>query len=339
MVETIALTNKFKNRLINLLKVGVKNKIFIPRSIDVRKSFSVFQKNKQVIADEIKGFMRLIEQLSFRQRQIDDLKDHVKENQNLNIRYLVTFPKEFPDYNKLREIFLEIQEKAGMKKLYLFFGKSESFNIIKSYIDNLDKSKEYILVLEMDFEYRVLYPLLEGDIKNRFSEIVFIYRDWRENKDNFTYVIRQAEKNQDLFHMAFVPIDLNIYGNKDIFSTILICKGFKSVSLVDTEFKKYFIKWKKPSVVKTRKQKINESRWVNDDIMSYENQHKKGCLCFGKDNLKGLLKKQDIKSIITYHDLEVLSKTYSKAKTDLKVKDSLLSLDTIKPILVSLKLQ
>ncbi len=336
MVEAITLTNQFKNRLNNLLEVGIKSKNFNPDSIDIRKSFSVFQKDKQVIADEIKGFMRLIEQPKFKQRQIDDLKNHIKENLGLVLRYLVTFPKEFPDYNKLREVFLEIQEKAGMKKLYLFFGKSESFETIKSYIDKLD-SKEYVLVLEMDTEYRVLYPILKESL-NKFNEVIFVYRDWRENLDNFTYVIRQAEKNQNLFHMAFVPVDLNIYGNKEIFSTILICKGFKSISLVDTEFKAYFIRWKNPRKVKTREQKINESRWINDNSMSYQEKHKIGCLCFGKDNAKNLLKQQDIKSVITYHNLEVLSKTYLQAKTDIKVKERLLNLDAIKPILVSLKI-
>ena len=166
-----------------------------------------------------------------------------------------------------------------------------------------------------------------------------MYRDWRKNIDNFTYVIRQVEKSQNLFHMAFVPVDLNIYGNKEIFSTILICKGFNSISLVDTEFKAYFSRWKKPRKVKTKEQKINESRWVNDDLMVYQEKHKTGCLCFGKSNAKNLLKQQDIKSVITYHNLEVLSKTYLQAKTDTKIKEKLLSLETIKPILVSLKLQ
>ena len=74
--------------------------------------------------------------------------------------------------------------------------------------------------------------------------------------------------------------------------------------------------------------------------MSYDEKHNPNCLCFGGSNTaEKVMKDCGIKEAVTHHDLEVLSKTYSKAKQSQEFKETLLNLETIKPILVSLKLQ
>jgi len=338
-MKTIALTCLYKNRLDKLNENGIKKRNFNPDSIDITKTFISFQKDNKMIFDEVQGFMRLIENPSFLNKQKNWLKNKIQENKNLNHRFLIRFPEKFTDFNKLRNIFIDIQEKAGMKKIFLFFSVSENYGSIKEYLKNLDKSKDYVLVLDMAMEFEVLKPLLENNIGNS-DELVLLYREWTDYKDNFSFVIRQAQKSPEILHMAFTPLDLNIYGNKDIFATALICNGFKSVSFIDTEFKKFFVKWKNPRRVKTHKQKVDETRWVNEEMMSYDKKHNQNCLCFGtENNAEKVMRDYGIKEAVTYHNLEVLSKTYTKAKQNQKFKEELLNLENIKPILVSLKLQ
>jgi hypothetical protein len=337
-MQNIALTSLYKDRIETIKKSGIKNKKFNPDSIDITKTFTFFQKDNKRFTDENLGFMRLLENPSFVKSQENWLRKKLKENLNLQNRFLIRFPDEFSDYDKLRDIFLEIQEKAGMKRFYVFFGISESETSIFKYVKNLDKEKKYTLVLDMSMKFEVLKPIVEKYIDS--FEIIFLYRNWNEFKENFAFVIRQAQKNQDVLHMAFVPVDINAYGNKNIFSTALICNGFKSISLVDTEFKKFFFKWKNPRRVKSHQEKADETRWVNEKVMSYDDKHNPNCFCFGKDKTaKQVMKDCGIKEAVTYHDLEVLSEVYSKAKVNQKFKEELLNLESIKSILVSLKLQ
>ena len=250
-MKQISLTTPYKNRLGVLKTNGINSKKFNPDSIDLTKTFNSFQEDKKKIFDEKKGFTRIIKNPAIKKQLENWLIKKLNENISLNVRFLVGLPVNFSDYDGLRDTFLEIQENAGMKKLYVFFGISEDEKSINNYVKKLNKEKKYILVFDMAMEFEVLKPILEKYIE-AYSEIDFLYRNWDENKENFNFVIRTAQKNPEKLHMAFVPVDLNDYGDSDVFSTILICNGFKSVSLVDTEFKRFFSKWRNPNKIKTQ---------------------------------------------------------------------------------------
>ena len=205
-MKQIALTSLYKDRIENVKKSGIKNKKFSPDSIDITKTFSSFQKDNKRFTNEILGFMRLLENPSFVKSQENWLRRKLKETPDLENRFLVRFPDEFSDYDSLRDVFLEIQEKAGMERFYVFFGISESEISISKYIKNLDK-KKHTLVFDMSMKFEVLKPIVEKYIDS--FEIIFLYRNWDEFKENFSFVIRQAQKNPDVLHMAFVPVDIN----------------------------------------------------------------------------------------------------------------------------------
>ena len=180
-MKEIALTSLYKDRLEVLRKAGIKNKEFNPDSIDITKTFTSFQKNNKKIYNELLGFSRLLDNPSFVKSQEDWLKKLLKENPDLKHRFLIRFPTKFSDYDKLRDVFLGIQENAGMKKLYVPFGISEDEVSINKYIKNLDKTKRYVLVFDMSMRFVVMKPLVEKYIQD--FEIVFLYRNWNEYKE------------------------------------------------------------------------------------------------------------------------------------------------------------
>ena len=335
MTEPISLTKNFRNRFNKTKKAGLTNKNFIADSFDFTRTFSSFRKNNKQIFDEVKGFMRLIENPRFASRQSKDLKKELQYF-NGNFRYLIRFPDKFPDYNALRNVFNVIQEKAGMTLMFVSAGKKETFEAVDNYLDTLEK--KFVLVLDMVMNPRDLQKLIDKYI-NVCEEIVLLYRNWDDNKRNFDYVIKTATANKEKLHMAFVPVDLTSFGDGKLFATALICSDFKSVSLIDSEFPRYIFKHiKNRKTERTQKELIETSRGVNAELMCLDSKHRDNCTCFGNNlSVEETTNKCGVKETITFHNVEDLSKVYKEIKADDKVKKKVFELDSIKSLLNSLK--
>lgn len=334
-VQPIALSWTYRNRLVDASTIAIRSKHFSPDSIDIGKTFSNFLENKQVIKDDEKSFMRLIEKPKFKKRVWIDLGKKAQLCIGLNCRFLVRFPETFPDYNLLRDTFKEIQENAGIEKNYVFIGINETFVVIDNYLKSLNE--DYVLVLDMAMEYETFRQLMKKYIGK--CEIVLLYRNWKKYKKNFKLAITTSNQYPDKLHMAFVPIDMNSYGDKQIFSTVLIASGFNSVSLIDTEFKPY-IKIKRGNKPKNMREKLDFAVWVDEILMEYENRHNNACSCCDNQDIGELARRigiNGVKVLATHHALEVLSKEYIKAKTNSTARNNLLKLDSVTSMLATLE--
>jgi hypothetical protein len=323
MTEPISLTLKWKKRL-DKVNNGLYSQGSNPNfdSIDFTKScnFTKLSQNNN----------------SYIQRQVTWLKERMQENEGLNCRFLLKLPDGLTNNNQLRDIFLRVQTESRMPILYIFCSSDENEEIISNYIDNLDNGFRYCLVLPISMEGDVLSNLTEKYLDKNNFEVIHFYEDWIENIDNFNYIIRLAERIPERLHMAFVPVDINKYGNGKIFSTILIAKGFKSVSLTDPEFKNYF----SPFVgrrIKTTVQKVNDGRWTSRDGVCYETLHPIYCNCLGIEaDINRLAEQFGVNEIITFHGIKTLLEKYQLIKINPSEKQEILQTQQARVILTTL---
>lgn len=334
IIQPIALTWTSKNRIDEIRHNGVKQVNFTPDAIDIFSKFTIFNENNIVINDDLRGFKRLIEQPGFVLRQVNGLKKKLKECQGLYCRHLVRFPDIFSDFNNLRNVFRKIHKDAGLSKTFVFVGRLENYEIVDNYIDTLHE--DFVLVLDIGMKFSQFSKLLNKYI-SICKEVVLLYRNWDENKETTRLAINLANANPEKMHMAFVPVDINSFGDGEIFSNVLICNGFKSVSIVDSEFKAY-IKRKKTSKPKTISEKLSFSKWINEHFMEYETAHNPSCNCFGKQDAISMCKKCGIAKAITHHNFEVLSNAYLTAKSNPEERKKLLELESVRALINSLKL-
>lgn len=326
MTEQIALTLQWKKRLDEINNLGIKNKSIKLDSIDITRKY------------DTKSFQKLISNEKFLKKQITWLSNKVTENQDLNCRFLLKLPEGLNNNDELRDLFLDMQVNSGIETPHIFCSSDEDENVILDYIKNLISKIKPVLVLPMSMDEDVLSNIIQKSSDKEKFDIIFLYEDWKENVDNFNYVIRLSERVPEKFHMALVPVDINKYGNGNILSTILIAKGFRSLSLIDTPFKLFFSRWvgnKKKSIL----DKIKEIRWISKNSVAYEEEHPINCNCFGSDlDINDLAKKLGIKSLVTFHDLEVLSDKYKKIKSSQEEKEKVLQTQEAKIILTALNL-
>ncbi len=327
MVEQIALSLQWKKRLDKLKNIGINNKNFNPDYVDITRDY-----NK-------KSFQKLISNEKFLQKEITWLSNRVSENQDLNCRFLLKLPEGLGNPNELRDLFLDMQVNSGIGTPHIFCSSDENEDAILDYINNLNSKIRPTLVLPMSIDGDVLSNLIQKSLDEEKFDIIFFYENWEENIDNFNYIIRSAERVQDKFHIAFVSIDVNKYGDGYVLSTILIAKGFKSLSLIDTPFKLFFSRWvgnKKKSV----EDKVKESRWIkNSNLTAYEEIHPSNCKCLGVNpNINNLAEQLGVKILVTFHNLEILSKRYKKIKEIQEEREKALETQEAKIILTALNL-
>lgn len=333
MTEIISLTSIYKKRLKEINDIGIKNKNFKANSFDFTRTFSKITKDKKSFYNEIDGYNRLLEDKNFVSRLIKDLKSKVNGFKG-NFRYLPEILDKFPENNKLRDVFISIQKNSGIKDSFIPVSKKETFEVVDDYLDGIEG--EFILVLDMEMKFKDLSRLLNKYLV-QCKEIVLRYKCWSENKENFNFVLAKSKNNPEKLHMSFIPI--NIYPNKkdnDLISTLLICSNFKSVSFVDSEFPKYLyphIKNKKSN--KTPLEKLKSSQWVNSDLMCFSIEPEKEDNLF-KIPLTKLIRKVDFKSIITFYNLEKLSKEYLEIKKDINKRNEILNLESMQSLIKSL---
>lgn len=329
----IALTLQSKKRISNLLNFNLSQKLFDYNAIDITKDYN--SKNSRSRS----GFLRLIsEDDDFISRQIIWLANKLQENVGKTCRFLLTLPNDVDDVNAIRNAFLNIQIQAGMTKIYIFCSPSENAESIQAYMSQLDDTLEYVLTLPISMKLRTLQSLLTNSLENN-QEVVLIYEDSRDSKElfeNLGYVLNVAGNNPEKLHMAFVPLDVNKYGDKDVLSSILISKGFKSVSLVDTKFKNFFSRWVNRRI-KSTVEKIRESLWVNPIGVGYDEQHRDSCLCGIENNrIENIASIIGVKSLVTFHDLESLFRKYSSLKSNPAEREELLRTQEARVILTKL---
>ena len=327
MTEQIALTLQWKKRLDEINNLGIENRNLKSDSIDITRNY------------DAESFEKLVSDEGFLQKQITWLSNRVAENQDLNCRFLLKLPNGLDNNNELRDLFLSMQDNSGIETPYVFCSSDENEDSILDYINNLNSEVKPILVLPMSIDGDVLSNLIQKSLDEEKFEIIFFYDNWEENIDNFNYVVRLAERIPDKFHIAFVPVDVNKYGDGYVLSTILIAKGFRSLSLTDTPFKRFFNRWV-GNRQKSIQDKINESRWIkNTNITAYEEIHPSNCGCFGiNPNINHLAEQLGIKPLVIFHNLEVLSESYRKIKQLPEEKEKALETQEAKIILTTLNL-
>lgn len=337
----ISSTQTYFNRLKELRDGDVLAKNFKPTKIDIPKSFGSFQNNNEVVRDEEQDSCeRLLTQPKYVQRQITDLKKKGKEFAlaNLEPRYLVRLPSGMPKLNEVRDVISDIQIEAGVNKtIFVPVSASDTYEYVDKYLENRDKNEDIVLVVDMALENEDLQRII-NKYATVHDEVVLLYRNWNEYRTNHSFVLAKALEMPSKFHMAFVPIDFNDYGDGEIFSTLLMCYGFKSVSLIDTPFKG-FIKPKKNSAPKSFSEKMNFSKWIDERDMTYVKTHRQECSCCEDKDVRTLSKKFGINKVITHHNLEVLSQEYSKIKKSREHRNKVLKLDSLMALSNSLKLQ
>jgi len=325
MTEEIALTLQWKKRLDEVNNLGIENKKLKSDSIDITRNYNV------------ESFEKLVSDERFLQKQTTWLSNRVAENQDLNCRFLLKLPDGLENNDELRDLFLSMQDNSGIETPYVFCSSDE--NSILDYINNLDTQIKPMLVLPVSIDGDVLSNLIQKSLDEEKFDIIFFYENWEENIDNFNYIIRLAEKVPEKFHIAFVPVDVNKYGDGYVLSTILIAKGFRSLSLTDTPFKRFFNRWV-GNRQKCIQDKINESRWIkNNNITAYEETHPLNCRCLGiNPNINHLAEQLGIKPLVTFHNLEILSESYRKIKELQEEKEKALETQEAKIILTTLNL-
>ncbi len=337
-MEPISLTKTQHGRLLEIENFGIKNKEFIPDSIDLTmNSFDSIVENRKQVSDAIKGFSRFIEQPKFVERQIKWLEDKLKKHSKLNCRYLIELPDDFEEYDQLRTIFIKIQKKAGLPKTYVFTGRQETFEAVTNYLDKLSNTEKFILVLDMGMDEEDLSKLIDKYV-DVCEEICFIHKDWNKNKTKFKLVLSKAEVNPNKLHMAFVPVNLNSPVKIPLYPTALICSGFKSVSIVDAECPGYILKNIQRNGPPTPfKKKLSYSKWVNGNLMIYDKEHPELCNCLAEiQDLLKFIKKCGIANVLTYHYLETLTPQYKLIQTDEEKRKQVLELEPIRKLLKSL---
>jgi len=157
------------------------------------------------------------------------------------------------------------------------------------------------------------------------------------NKKNIKFAIQKSFENPEKLHMSFIPIDIYSNNESDLISTLLICSDFKSVSFTDKEFPAYLFKYIKNKPEKTPTEKLKNSQWVNSALMCFDKNYRKEDYCFDIP-LTELIRKVDFKSIITFYNLEVLSKEYLNIKGNPEKKANVLNLESMQSLSKSLGL-
>lgn len=327
MTEQIALTLQWKKRLDEVNNLGIENKKLKSDSIDITRNYNA------------ESFEKLISDEQFLQKQTTWLSNRVAENQDLNCRFLLRLPDGLNNNDELRDLFLNMQDNSGIEIPYVFCSSDENENSVLDYINNLNTEIKPVLVLPVSMDGDVLSNLIQKSLDEERFDIIFFYENWEENVDNFNYIIRLAERVPEKFHIAFVPVDVNQYGDGYVLSTILIAKGFRSLSLIDTPFKKFFNRWV-GNRQKSIQDRINESRWIkNSNITAYEQIHPANCRCLGiNPNINLLAEQLGIKPLVTFHNLEVLSESYRKIKQLPEEKERALETQEARIILTALNL-
>ena len=327
-MKSISTTKKIENRLKELRK-EIKHRYFKADAIDIIKDFNKFQEKDKVYYEG--GYSRIIDSDKFFQSQVKKLKIELDNSNFKENRIITEIPDNFNNKDKLRTAIIDIQYQAGANKLFIPVSRKETADKIKDFISNLKYEKEIILVLDMSMEYEELYPLLNWSI-TKHSEVVLLYRDWYENKTNFSLAIRLSEKFPNKLHMALVPCSINKKGIISMIGSVLIAKEFKSVSFTEPTIPTYVFVNMKNKKPKTEKEELDYVVWANENTMTYDDKHRDNC-CISNEEMKKIIHKYGVKTGVTYHNLEVLSKKYEEIKQKEEIKNKVLELESIKEIL------
>lgn len=330
-MHPISLTWKNKNRLDKLALQGVVGENFSPDSVDLIDDFSNFQENNVRVIDACRGFNRLLNQPKLVESLVKRLQQKTKASGSIYCRHVVSLPDDFDNYDSLRDVFIEAHAQSGIGRQYVFTNRSETFEAIDAYMRKVPK--EAVLVLDAGMNSEALHQLLNKYIAI-CEEVVLIYREPSSSVD-YRFLLAFAKSNPPKLHMALVPLDVNSFGRKRLFSTLLICNNFKSVSFTDN--KVGFIPQRRDAQPKSFEEKIRNARWVDVDSMSYQKTHRETCACLGDNDLEELCQECGVSAVVTYHNLNALSISYKKIQENSQEKEKILALDSMQSLLNSLQ--
>lgn len=324
----IATTRQIERRLKILRSKNVKNKNFKPNELDFYRDYSKYTEDKKSYYEG--GYSRfLTNKNSIIEKQVKDLKDLRQESDNRRIRFITTLPKG-SDYNKLRDIFLDIQERAEMYEKFLFTSISEKFENIKDYIEKRKDKNRLTLVLDMEMSFEEFSDTLNWACRN-LKEVVIIYRDWKKNINNLSTIFNVAKTSGHKIHISKTFWSVNAKSKEKCLAPLFIAQGIKSVSIEEAPIPNYILKYTYSRPPRTNVKILEDTIWLTDEIET-SLEHSSFCSCIDESKFAF-----NIISCVTYHNLEKLSKLLKEIKEDKQKREEVLQFEVFKEIIAKVR--
>ncbi len=304
-------------------------------SIDIWKDYSTSQKNRKVSSDGVKGYKRLIENSHYAQKQVNWLRQKIRQHPYSIVRFLVRLPQKFRKYDALRGVLYRIQEEVGIASPCIPMQKDETLDAFKRYFESMKKDKKHFRpVFDIEMPYEAFKKAFEWALLN-FDEVILLNEDFEGNEEKFGLTMKLSGKHPEKLHLAGAYWSIGYGEPKPMLATLMLCSGFKSVSFQPAPIPPYLFKHMRGKVAKPIDEKMKAALWIDDEHMKYVSTHPATCNCFD-DNIDITKLAQDIDDIrpcVYHHDLIKLSSRYALIKSDKVEKERVLNLPVFEPLL------
>ncbi|MFW6026364.1 MAG: hypothetical protein ACOCRX_08475 [Candidatus Woesearchaeota archaeon] len=276
---------------------------------------------------KIEAIRRIFRQTRYKKSQIKWLTRKINKYRNKSCRYLVEIPLGVSNFDKLRDALIEIQKKAGIKRIYLPIGKDEDISSFSSYMKSRNIRKP-VIVISMDSDIETISKAI-SEYEGEVSEICLIYKDFKENRENFNFVCNLAKSVESLFHMSFVPVTSNSFNKIDPVGTALIVSGFDSISVRDKGIPPFILQnIDRDTPPATIEKKIQNTVWIGRDAINYsEEQHPGNCICNNKgESIGKLAREYGLTPIWINHTISILGNKFREIKESEEQKKKVVSI-------------